>query len=670
MSWEPTRDYGGRFLGAADHGNDTMIRPRVSCVFLLGFAIGMAELLGTALPTAVAQSDVYEVRLGYVIPENRSPQPNAVRDLRVYMDSLQLWFADQMERNGFGPKTFASEMAGTGDALEVHQIEASVTDDYIRGGVWGRTMDAVNAAGFSVWSPGNLWVLVPEAHLQQSDSSIIGGFAGGAHVATGGGAGVAILGSDMLPRIAPGTLADERAYAGLIIPEIGPLPLVQDVSFPWFAGSTVSSASSSAYGAIAHEMGHAFGLGHDFRNDVNFHGNLMGNGLRGFRGSLLPDSFPDDETRLSYGAALALNSSRYFNQGTVYHEQIQPELQILTNGEVDPVNGLLQISFSASDESGLAAALLRRQGPAGGNLIAEMQLSSTVVNATFETSLFSPGVAESFRIDVLDAQGNRRFVTQEIMPNVGFNQAPQPFITVSDSLASAGMSVLLDASRSVDDEGIDLVTVEWDLNGDGVFDTPADTEKTLTTSFFEEGTRLIFARLTDVAGSQSISAPLSIRVLPAAGCDFNIDGDCDVDDLNSLQQEGPVAVGVIVTPGENDHFDITGDGVIDNADVDQWLADAANVNGTGSPYERGDANLDGVVDESDFNLWNANIFTTSLLWDAGDFSGDGNVDVSDFNLWNANKSTVADGGANVPEPRAASTLLLALLLLGIVKGRR
>jgi hypothetical protein len=50
----------------------------------------------------------------------------------------------------------------------------------------------------------------------------------------------------------------------------------------------------------------------------------------------------------------------------------------------------------------------------------------------------------------------------------------------------------------------------------------------------------------------------------------------------------------------------------------------------------GDANLDGVTDGSDFNLWNSNKFGSGD-WLQADFTYDGLVDGSDFNAWNTNK---------------------------------
>jgi Concanavalin A-like lectin/glucanases superfamily len=148
-------------------------------------------------------------------------------------------------------------------------------------------------------------------------------------------------------------------------------------------------------------------------------------------------------------------------------------------------------------------------------------------------------------------------------------------------------------------------------------------------------------------------------------CDFNNDTACNVADLNLMLQQGPIGPGVAVTAGQNEIYDLNEDGTIDTADRNSWLAGAATQNGLGSPYKVGDANLDGVVDGSDFGIWNSNKFTTALNWDQGDFNHDGNVDGSDFGLWNGNKFTSSDGSV-VPEP---SSLLVALLATASLAAR-
>lgn len=149
-------------------------------------------------------------------------------------------------------------------------------------------------------------------------------------------------------------------------------------------------------------------------------------------------------------------------------------------------------------------------------------------------------------------------------------------------------------------------------------------------------------------------------------CDFDANGDCDLDDLNGLLGEGPIQGGVPVTPGVNDMFDINSDGLLDLADRDLWLATAATENGLGSPYKLGDANLDGTVDGFDFLAWNQHKFIPTLLWDFGDFNGDGIGDGLDFALWNNEKFTSSDGVSAVPEPR----VLCPLIFLFAASGRR
>jgi hypothetical protein len=81
-------------------------------------------------------------------------------------------------------------------------------------------------------------------------------------------------------------------------------------------------------------------------------------------------------------------------------------------------------------------------------------------------------------------------------------------------------------------------------------------------------------------------------------------------------------------------YDLNGDGTIDAADGQYMITDVMGL-------LLGDADLNGDVDVSDFNAWNANKFTSGACHADGDFNFDGNVDVGDFNLWNTNKFTSA-----------------------------
>jgi hypothetical protein len=77
-------------------------------------------------------------------------------------------------------------------------------------------------------------------------------------------------------------------------------------------GRKLGDVAGSAFGVIAHELGHGFGLSHDKTNDRNRKGNLMGNGFRGMRGYFRPD-LTDDFCVLSERNAAILNKSKFFD---------------------------------------------------------------------------------------------------------------------------------------------------------------------------------------------------------------------------------------------------------------------------------------------------------------------------------------------------------------------
>ena len=78
-------------------------------------------------------------------------------------------------------------------------------------------------------------------------------------------------------------------------------------------------------------------------------------------------------------------------------------------------------------------------------------------------------------------------------------------------------------------------------------------------------------------------------------------------------------------------FDLTGDGSVDQSDLQEWLAVAGGENlASGNPYLIGDVHLDGVVDGLDFVAWNAANFTATAAWTSGGFNADGVVDGQDF----------------------------------------
>jgi hypothetical protein len=87
----------------------------------------------------------------------------------------------------------------------------------------------------------------------------------------------------------------------------------------------------------------------------------------------------------------------------------------------------------------------------------------------------------------------------------------------------------------------------------------------------------------------------------------------------------------------------------------------------------GDANLDGGVDTSDFNLLAANFNGSSKRWYQGDFNYDNAVDTLDFNALASNFGQAlpapAMAASLIPEPSSCATILSLLGLLSCARRR-
>ncbi len=129
----------------------------------------------------------------------------------------------------------------------------------------------------------------------------------------------------------------------------------------------------------------------------------------------------------------------------------------------------------------------------------------------------------------------------------------------------------------------------------------------------------------------------------APACDANLDGVCDVIDLDLLGS-------VIFNRGYSTSMDMNDDGVLDLLDRDRWLAEVG-IAEIGVPFLPGDANLDGFIDTRDLNpvgfSWQQ---CSGIGWDWGDYDFDDCVTALDLNYVGVNwqHGHVANNAA--PEP--------------------
>lgn len=267
-------------------------------------------------------------------------------------------------------------------------------------------------------------------------------------------------------------------------------------------------------GAGWHELMHALQIGpHDFRNDSNFNGNLMGNGFRGIRGYLHQDRYHDDYTRLAYATAYALDNNHYFNEGK---ERNGIDAFSFSPLSATPQNGKLIINVTAQDADGLS--LLRLLSPSNDQRYSfcdfhtEKLLSGVNFDGQIEMPYFDPGIETKYIVQVYDKQGNKSEGSFLVTPKAGVNRAPWPYMLFTPPVGETGDKFSLDAGRSQDLDGNTPLTFEWDLDNDGVFDTPSNQNSTHLAENLSAGNHLIRVRATNSSGMQTISTPMALHV--------------------------------------------------------------------------------------------------------------------------------------------------------------
>ncbi len=146
---------------------------------------------------------------------------------------------------------------------------------------------------------------------------------------------------------------------------------------------------------------------------------------------------------------------------------------------------------------------------------------------------------------------------------------------------------------------------------------------------------------------------LSPKEIPV---DLNKDGSVDVADADVL-------VGEILAGADNAAFDVSGDGVVDQTDLTDWLFHAATHNGFSAAYLLGDSDLDGTVMSADLNSLALNWQQKVSTWSDGDFTADGRVDSADLNAlalnWQQIVPMASTVSAAVPEPSTWLLLTIA-----------
>ncbi len=249
------------------------------------------------VPNSFAQGADYIVQVIYFHPNDIEPQEDSVNTLKTMMKDIQTFYADEMERHGYGRKTFRLETNAAGDVV-VHYLQGKFNS--LHYSVKDNDVYHVNSEKVR-----------PEInqHLDQGKRIIY------------------LVWIDFHdPRTKVGNLVG--GYGEGAWPFGGTAWI-----YPTNFDSTIESAYLRAWFVMAHELGHIFGLVHDFRKAAY----IM--------------SYGPGRNELSSCAAEWLDVNPYFNLGATAADT-PARVEMLPPLLVSPPN-MVRLRFEINDDDGI-----------------------------------------------------------------------------------------------------------------------------------------------------------------------------------------------------------------------------------------------------------------------------------------------------------------------------
>lgn len=282
------------------------------------------------------QGPRYVVRLIYFLPSNRSPQRGINSNFDKLIRDVQKAYAGQMDYYGFGYKTFRLETDEAGKAV-VHRLEGKYNDGHYHIDTWNRVLDEV------------------DEHFDRSVNIYVAAIDIGSQRIGGSGSKVC------------GRGGPDGAFGRTVI--------------------VPASGDCFDYDVVVHELGHAFGLQHDFRNDLKPWIVL----------------YSGDPMSTSSCAAEWLDAHRYFNTRRPFFN-LPATFEMRPSLEVPP--DAIRLRFDVHDSDGLhQAQLLTPEIEDSGGLIACQSLNGT--NCTVEFAIPKSTLHKSGEVllQVIDSHG-------------------------------------------------------------------------------------------------------------------------------------------------------------------------------------------------------------------------------------------------------------------------
>ena len=293
-----------------------------------------------------------KVHLVYFVPKDRKPTANWREKITVLMTFVNDLYVRDLTSKGYETRGLDFEFQD-GKPL-VHLVDGKETATDYNGDPkfdsdrqWSRIIPEVEAAFGK--AADNLYVIFVETYTEGPwKFEFPGGLALGARYSSNGGVGMFsawVLRDEFCASTVEGQLkllADETPIEGrtalhVMRPNSPRFEFIED-----------------GFGAVAHELGHAFGLTHDSRAD---HVNIMGNGFRWLRNNYIPAKAQGPRVGFVMEDARLLAWSRFIAEDADLSDTQAPVAVIEHPSKLKVGATTLYLSGTIKDDKGLAGIL-------------------------------------------------------------------------------------------------------------------------------------------------------------------------------------------------------------------------------------------------------------------------------------------------------------------------